>query len=579
MRVRKVLLLFFCCLLSGAAVANAAESTQRYRIVFSTFDVASAGEYSYLRDGLQSMLASRLAARDRVDVLDHSLSEKELRRITAEDSGEGGSHSALNADYLITGALFSLTTGFNLQVVMYPLSPDKETLNFSVLTQKTEKLIPGVEKLAEDISVQAFGYTAASDISNKKVTFGDSGFVTVHPEAAYKRGLYSGTVIGVDGGLIKTSAVGVRRRSTIEGAMKAMVVGDINSDTEDNIVVVTESEIIIYAVAGRKIVEIAKTVLPSKISVHAVNIADIDGDGKKEIYLSATSGLDVSSLIMTWDPAKGFKTQAQYVPWYLRPVFVPEKGWIVAGQRRGIDKSEFILPGVYQLTYDGEGTFVKGDQIALPNSVNLFDFTYADVDGDGSFELAAIDSNEKLKIFNQGNQLMWVSTLKFGGSKVVLGPSVGSATNERSKTAFTTNDDWDRQPVYVPGRILTADIDLDGKQEIVVGEMKSAGLGFFKRLRPYNGGSVVGLSWNGASMAEVWRTGRFEGYIAGYDFVLFEDMEIPGAESKSKNTSKSVARLYVGNIPTSGTLAALLPGVTKTEFSVYDLGFERIETE
>lgn len=579
MRVRKVLLLFFCCLLSGAAVANAAESTQRYRIVFSTFDVASAGEYSYLRDGLQSMLASRLAARDRVDVLDHSLSEKELRKITAEDTGEGGPHSALNADYLITGALFSLTTGFNFQVVMYPLSPDKETLNFSVLSQNTEKLIPGVEKLAEDISVQAFGYTAASDISNKKETFGDSGFVTVHPEAAYKRGLYSGTVIGVDGGLIKTSAVGVRRRSTIEGEMKAMVVGDINNDTEDNIVVVTESEVIIYAVAGRKIVEIAKTALPSKISVHAVNIADIDGDGNKEIYLSGTSGLDVSSLIMTWDPAKGFRTQAQYVPWYLRPVFVPEKGWIVAGQRRGIDKAEFIMPGVYQLTYDGEGRLVKGDQIALPNSVNLFDFTYADVDGDGSYELAAIDSNEKLKIFNQGNQLMWVSTLKFGGSKVVLGPSVGSATDERSKTAFTTNDDWDRQPVYVPGRILTADIDLDGKQEIVVVEMNSAGLGFFKRLRPYNGGSVVGLSWNGASMSEVWRTGRFGGYIAGYDFVLFEDMEIPGAESKSKNTSKSVARLYVGNIPTSGTLAALLPGVTKTEFSVYDLGFERIETE
>ncbi len=579
MRVRKILLLLLCCLLSGAAVTNASESIERYRIVFSTFDVASAGEYSYLRDGVQSMLASRLAAKDSVDVLDQRLSEKELQKITAEDFGGGGPKSVLNADYLVTGALFSLTTGVNLQVVMYPLSPDKETLNFSVLSSHIEKLLPGVEKLAEDIAAQAFGYSTVAGTSRKKQTFGDSGFVTVHPEAAYKKGLYSGTVIGVDGGLIKTSAVGVRRRATIEGEMKAMVVGDINNDTEDNIVIVTERHVIIYAVAGRKLVEIAKTGLPPKMRVHAVNLADTNGDGKNDLYLSGTSGLDVSSFIMSWDSATGFRTKAQHIPWYLRPVFVPEKGWIISGQRRGINKADFIAPGVYQLTFDEGGKVIKGDQIALPKSVNLFDFTYADLDGDGSFELAAIDPNEKLKIFNHVNQLMWVSTQKFGGSKVVLGPSVGGATDERSKSGFTTNDDWDRQPVHVPGRILTADIDLDGKQEIVVGQMKSSGFGFFKRLRPYSGGSVVGLSWDGASMSEVWRTGRFEGYVAGYDFVLFEDMEIPGTESKRKGTSKSVARLYVGNIPTSGTLAALLPGVVKTEFSVYDLGFERIEAE
>ena len=69
------------------------EANKQYQIVFSTFDRGSAGNYSYLRDSVQAMLASRLATRDRVTVLEKTFSEKELRSLKKK-----GQQKALSID-------------------------------------------------------------------------------------------------------------------------------------------------------------------------------------------------------------------------------------------------------------------------------------------------------------------------------------------------------------------------------------------------------------------------------------------------------------------------------------------------
>jgi len=574
MRVRIVVFIILCCWLNSAAVVGAVESQEKYRVVFSTFDINSAGKYSYLRDGIQNMLAGRLAARDRIDVLDHSLSASELQLLKKKDSGGDSVAEEIKADYLVTGGLFSLTSGFNLQVTLYPLATGKDVLNFSIMTENIDTVIPEVEKLAQDIAETAFGYESyVPQTADRKIAKrGDSGFVTVHPEAAYKKGLYTGTVVGVAGGMIKTSAVGVKRRTTIDGEIRAMAVGDIDGNGEEEIIVLVGRELMLYSVQGRKIVQVAKTSLAVDILAHAVNIADIDGNGIKEIYISATRELRVDSIIMTWSVDSGFQTIGQYIPWYIRPVLVPGKGWVLAGQKRGNEKIKLVRPGIYQLSFDANMNIEQGEQLPLPRSVNLFDFIYADINGDGSFEIAVIDSLEKMKIYSQQNELMWVSSKNYCGSKVYLGPSQGSATDERSKTNFTADENSDRELIFVPGRIVVTDMNGDGNQEVIVSEHEMSSFSFFNRLRPYQGGNVVGLTWNGAGLSELWRTGRYSGHVAGHEFSIF-------GGAVNDDGKKSTAILYVGSIPTSGSVMALLPGGTKSELTVYELGFESIKTE
>ena len=438
MKVRLVTIVFLCLTLSCVGSVSGEEGkeqlqkTKQYQIVFSTFDKSSAGSYSYLRDSIQAMLAGRLAAKDRVKVLDKTFSEAELASLKKTGTQKGLSIGGENADYLVTGSLFSLTSGLEIQVDLYPLVANEEILHFSVRSKTTDTLIKDVEQLSQDIAQTAFGYQSSVPGTEPKIVDvgGNKGFVTVHPEAAYKRNLYTGAVIGVAGSGVITKGRGAKMTATVPVDMRAMAVGDVDGDGAKEILLLAGQGLKLFSTKDNVIRQTAETSLPSNLVIHAMNLADLDGDGKEEIYLSGTDGLYVSSMIMKYDPTGGFQTLARNIPRYVRPLFIPGKGWQLAGQKRGIEKIALVSPGVYLLTLDAKYKITKEERIALPTSVNLFDFVYADLDGDGFYETVVVDQKEKLRVYNPGNELMWVSQKNFASSKVYLGPSRGGATSK-----------------------------------------------------------------------------------------------------------------------------------------------------
>jgi hypothetical protein len=586
MRVKLIAVTLLCLTLgyigsvSGEENKEQLPANKQYQIVFSTFDSSSAGSYSYLKDSIRAMLASRLAASDRVNVLDKTFSQQELISLKKKGSQQALSIGGENADYLVTGALFSLTSGLEVQVDLYPLAPEQETLHFSVLSPTPDTLIADVGQLSRDIAQTAFGdrLTTLGEETKSVDVGGNSGFVTVHPEAAYKKNLYTGTVIGVAGSGVTTRGRGAQMNTTMPVDMRAMAVGDVTGDGDKEILLLSGRDLKLFSTKGNVIVQVAETALPSTIVSHAINLADLDGDGKEEIYLSGTDGLYVSSMIIKYDTTGGFQTVSRNIPWYLRPLFIPGKGWQLAGQQRGMDKIALVSPGVYLLTLDPKYKLAKGERVALPTSVNLFDFVYADLDGDGFHEIVVVDQKEKLRVYNPGNELMWVSQKNFGGSKIYLGPSQGGATSEKDRRNFTVDEDADRDLIFVPGRIIVTDIDKDGQEEIVVSEGKKIGLSYFNRLRLYDSGAVVSLAWTGSTLTESWRTGNFRGYVAGYGFTLKGE---PQGQEKTGNddAKKTIGRLFVGHLPKSGSLAGLLPGGAETELTVYDLEFSLEKTK
>ncbi|WP_167496596.1 VCBS repeat-containing protein [Desulfopila sp. IMCC35006] len=580
-----VSLVYFCLTLVhvGAASAEEAtakpESTRQYQIVFSTFDKNSAGKYAYLRDSVQAMLAGRLAAKDRVRVMEKTFSEGELASLKKKGTDKNLSFGGVNADYLVTGALFALTSGLEIQVELYPLVPKEEILNFSVRSPTPDTLIADIDKLSEEISQTAFGYRAAVPGKEAKTVDveGNRGFVTVHPEEAYKRNQYSGAVIGVAGSGVVTKGRGAKITATEPVNMRAMALGDVNGDGQQEILLLAGQDLLLYGTRDNAIVQLAKTSLPGNLTVHAVNLADLDGDKKDEVYLSATDGLNVSSTIMKYDPTGGFQTISRNIPWYLRPVMIPGKGWQLAGQKRGMERLNLLSPGVYLLSLDTKYNITNQARIALPTSVNLFDFVYADLDGDGFYEIVAVDQREKLRVYNPGNELMWVSQKNFASSKIYLGPSRSGSSGKSVRGFFTLDEDADRELIFVPARIIVTDIDKDGKQEIIVSEGTKTGFSFFNRLRLYDSGAVVSLAWTNSAMVESWRTSNFRGYVAGYGFTLLDESQAREKQgTKNDTTAKTgvtAGRLFIGNLPKSGSLVDLIPGGSETDLSVYDLEF------
>ncbi|WP_457576477.1 FG-GAP repeat domain-containing protein [Desulfomarina sp.] len=561
------LIMLVACLGLAGPLYGKSESVAG-KIIFTGFDVESAGSYKYLQNGIQSMLLSRLAAKDGFEILDKQVSSTEIKKLKSSAGNIESVSSGLQADFLVAGSLFSLSKGLNIQVIFYPIgsSSAKDIERFSVVSESDSVLFARIDHLVEEIAVRILGNEPSLENTEgggegKIAEKGAGAFITAHPEIAYKRGLYSGTVIGVGDRSIKVATKGIRWTKEFSSEIIAMAVAEGNGS--ENIFILSERKLKVYRLRGRKIVETGSTDLPPFLRVHAMNIADLDNDGVQEIYLSATRGLNVSSRILLWREKTGFETLYSNIPWYIRPVKHPEKGWILAGQRRGMERAELVEKGVFRLLFTGDKTFKKGEELILPEHVNLFDFTYADIDGDTVFETAVIDQNEKLRVYDSSGGLLWVSRENYGGSKTYIGPSVGSANDHNSKTNFSENEDGNRQLVFVPGKIVAVDVVERGRQDLVVVNNIVSSFPFFKNLRMYDGGSVVGLTWNGEAFKETWRTGKHAGFISGFDFKLKDNQQ----------KGQGVATLYVGQIPRAGTFEALIPGGVRSKLSVYELGF------
>jgi curli biogenesis system outer membrane secretion channel CsgG len=575
MQKKELVYFFLCFFMLCSTMVHGKDSDEKLKFAFSTFDVSSAGSYAYLRDGIQSMLVSRLATKERIIVLDRTFSEKELFALKNKplDAAVGGSAAAV-ADYLVTGSLYGLKTGLNIQVVLYPFTAGKETLRFQADVKNQENLMNDVERLAGEIVQSTLGNKKTDSTAVK--TSGDgagvSGFVTTHPEAAYKKSVNAGAVVGMSGSGVQATAVEGKRSATLSKEIHTLATGDIDGDGIDDIVVLAGNTLEFYKLDGKKINKVATVNLPSAVECHAINMADLDNNGQMEIYVSSTEGLNVSSLIVDWDRGKGFRIVTQNIPWYIRPLFVPGKGWRLIGQRRGAEKTELVKPGIYLLDLDARGNPVQGEQLPLAPGINLFDFVFADLDGDGSAEIVAIDKKERIKVFNRANELLWVSKKNFGGSYIYLGPSRGGAVNYQDRKNFTLDEDFDRELIFVPGRLVVTDVDNDGRQEIVVNENKLSSMSIFEKMRIYDDGVIVGLAWDGTALNELWRSGTFRGYIAGFGFSVLKKLNEVGTIA-NKGNNKTTVSLTVGHLPSSGSLVGLLPGISETQLTIYDLEF------
>ena len=570
MRLLFILLLCISCIQSSVGHVFADNMDKKYKLIFTTFDDTSAENYAYLRDSIQTMLMSRLSANEYVEVVDRVLSKKEIA-VLAEGSGETDKLPVGEADYLVTGGIYALAKGINVQVAMYPFDPKLKVLNFSKISEKDSDIISDNGELITSILQQLLGDKAVPDQGPAVADNTVSGFTTAHPEADYKKGLYSGTIVESSLHGIEAKANGIKRTLSIAGEVIACTVGDLDGNGVDELVSITSSALDIYQTQERKIVKIAEMKLPPGLRGHGLNVADLNKDGQLEIYISATQGLRVASQIIGWNEIQGFETLAQNVRWYLRPIYSGAHGWQLAGQKRGQSKVDFIGKGIFLLDLDEHFKVSERARLPIPDSINLFDFTYAELDGKKGEELVVLDSNEKLRVFSSENQLLWVSSSTFGGSKTYIGPRQGSAVDEQSKTNLSVDEDADRELIFVPARILVTDVDNDGVSEIIVNENKSGALGFFKRLRSYDGGTVVGLAWDGAELTEAWRTGRYRGYVVDYYFQKNNASAVAAPVTGSKYTASG--RLYVVNMPHSGSIVGLLPGVNDTKLTMYEMDF------
>jgi TolB-like protein len=551
-------LLVMLCGVLPAAAATAEQPGKTVAIL--PFSLNAPPEMQYLREGLRDILASRLRVEAGAAMIANSKADEALRaaggRMDAATVREVARRLA--ADYLIHGSITALGGGISIDARVFSAAapPEGAEQQFYGSALTNDQIMQSVDTLAWDIIERLFDRKRPAAMMPAQAASpaqGASEFTTVHPDK---------TFMTTGGGYGLSSRRNFTKTRNFDMEIRGIDLGDIDGDGQPEVIIAEKTAVHVFNRDGTRLNLIGTIAMGNRYHVHSVNAADLDGNGRAEIYISASDPSLPGSRGVEWD-GKQFVDLFTEARWYIRPIDIPGTGPVLVGQAAG---QVPIVPGIYQLSLR-DGKLSMQEQLPIPAEVNVFNFAYADADGDGQQDLVVLDNSFKLQLIKNGS-VIWKSQERFGGTKRYI----GGDPNIRPGTNFSRADIVDGigelyKQTYVPSRILVADVDRDGIDDIIVNRNPETLTAVVPRMVQYTSGTMVGLRWNGLGLEEMWRTRKIDGYVVDYQVKSL---------AAAKPAADDMDELFIGVVLNTGTLESLTG--SQSTVVIYPFEFEEPES-
>ena len=516
--------MIFLFFLAFPLIATNVLADKPEQVVLYPTDVSGAGDFVYLRDSVRLMLASRIA----------SVTGGEVR--LEEKTVKGRDF----ASYRVWSRIVSVDDGAKLSIEALKPS-EEEVLHFQTIAKDSASIMTALDDLVTNVKGTLFGKQEVRKVTRQpeKKIVENTGLSDSHPDRIYKTTSGFGLSIEQDEFVSQTALevnVADRYKSAVLPAQsKGMTAGDIDGDSLDEILIATNTKLYIYQLKDKEIQLVDTVALPGGLRVHALNVADLNGNGVMEVYISSTRGEEPRSFVMEWHSSTDVRWLYENVYWYIRPMDIPGEGLVLVGQQSGF--SDMMEPGVFRLNIHSEEKITSGGQLILPESTNVFDFVYADLEGDKFPKIVLINKKEQLQVYSSDLKLLYTSPSGFGGRKLL-----------KEYTA--------------PIRLVVSDFDADGYDDIVVVDNERYSPKMMSQTRLYKNGQVRGLTWDGSGFFEVWHTNIFPNSIIDFQFF--------SVTQKERHAKK---RLFIVEPEKGDLLDVLLLGNSGNRLSVYGLDF------
>jgi hypothetical protein len=392
---------------------------------------------SYLRQGIKSMLVSRISGEglDLVsdDDLRPFLTEKDRQGITSEKRAEELARQ-VKAEYAVFGSLTSFGAGYSLDLTVIDLSKSEVRVRKVSEAVSEDQLIPKLSDMAYDVRA----IIAGVDIRKPAAP--------VPEETA--RGLFS-----------KASEESPTLKPTggfsLREAVMAMDIGDLDGDGQKELVVVARGSLKVYK-KRQQSYELKGTMEPAAGEEFLkVSVADLDRNGKAEIYLVSQYGQLAYTTVWEWSGKFKKLVDRQRGHYYA----AKDQGTgehVLLFQDSGVD--HFFMGKQWFASYQNRALTKKEPMPDLIGA-QLYTLVLYDVDKDGAPEFIGLgqpDLYEKapICIWDQKGKLLYQSSEKVGG------------TNNAVRSGLTMPD---TQPPRVSfnSRLVIADLAKDGKKDLI----------------------------------------------------------------------------------------------------------------
>lgn len=308
-------------------------------------------------------------------------------------------------------------------------------------------------------------------------------------------------------------AGGVRSYSFDKVALRGMSVADVNGDGKNEVVLITQTQVIVNRFDGNRMREVARFDEGAANDFRWLDVADMNGDGAPEFYLASYRSNELFSLILQFKGGK-FTPLVRNDRTFYRLIRVrrPEKGekipdaeaYLLLGQSEGIE-SAFEGP-IRSYRWSG-GKLAPAAPYALPPDLTILGFGLWDLNRDGSQEVIEVGKDDRLRVLSRSGSEVYSSSEKYGAPVHRFFSQAG---------AQRTEDQADAPDMPIRSRVLVEDLDRDGVDEVLVikneyGAAIAPGLGV-------SGGQIAGLIWDGGGLTETWRTRKLSSGVVDFAF-------------------------------------------------------------
>jgi TolB-like protein len=458
------------------------------KVAIIPFPMHADRDLTFLQEGIMDMLASRLAWKGEVEVLEKGIVKKQVAQVEGAVNKEKALEigKALQADYVIFGSLTVFGESVSIDARILDVAGAEELITAFKQTKGMDEVIPTVNQFAMDINEKIMGRPMGPPVqaAAPEAPKGPGGLAAMGEEFEGK---------------------GVGKVQRFKAQIVSLDAGDVDGDGKNELVFVDKSKVYVYRWKEKAFALFQTFEGGLSAEYIYVNVADLDRNGKAEIYVSNLTSTSVSSLVLEWD-GNTFKKIADGQRWFLRVIDIPGQGKTLIGQRRVVGGR---YSGKVQFLKREENGLVSAGPVDLPRFANVFNFVIADLEGQGRHSTVLLDSSDYLRIYDPAKQKIWTSEEHYGGSLTFMETEI------------------EKNYVFIPVPIYITDVDEDGEREVMICINRARTGRWQRRFRSYSSGHLRFLTWNQVGLSPKWTTKTQPAPIVGYELADVDNDGLP----------------------------------------------------